>query len=115
MNRHERGELLHGALELLILRTLSDGPMHGFAITERIQEVSDEVLTVDDGSMYPALYRLHGRGWIEAEWGRGKKNRRAKYYRLTPAGRRALKQAAARWSRFSTAVDRVLEPLPGKS
>jgi len=106
----DRGDLLRGALEMLILRTLSAGPLHGYAITESIHDASREVLDIDEGSMYPALYRMQRRGWIEAEWGRSENNRRAKFYSLTDEGRRQLELAADRWERFSEAVRRVMEP-----
>ena len=109
----DRGELLHGALEMLILQTLTEGPQHGFAITERILNVSGDVLSVDDGSMYPALYRMQSRGWIEAEWGKSEKGKRAKFYKLTRKGKRQLREAAQRWSRFSDAVGRVMAPQLG--
>jgi len=106
----ERGDLLRGALEMLILRTIERGPLHGYAITESILEASEEVLDIDEGSMYPALYRMQKRGWIEAEWGRSDNNRRAKFYALTDEGRKELQTASQRWSRFSDAVERVMEP-----
>ena len=109
-NDSERGDLLRGALEMLILRTIEAGPLHGYAITESILEASEEVLDIDEGSMYPALYRMQERGWIEAEWGRSENNRRAKFYALTDEGRRQLETAAQRWLRFSEAVERVMEP-----
>ena len=106
----ERGDLLRGALEMLILRTLEHEPMHGFGITEALREASAEVLAVDEGSMYPALYRMQRRGWIDAEWGRSENNRRAKFYSITDEGSRQLQQARARWDRFSEAVQRVMRP-----
>ncbi len=110
-NDNERGDLLRGALEMLILRTIENGPLHGYAITESILNASEDVLDIDEGSMYPALYRMQKRGWIEAEWGRSENNRRAKFYALTDDGRRQLETAAQRWSRFSEAVERVMEPV----
>jgi len=106
----DRGDLLRGALEMLVLRTLAEGAMHGFGITEVLRERSDTVLTVDEGSMYPALYRMQRRGWIAAEWGRSENNRRAKFYSLTDDGRQHLETATERWSRFSRAVARVMDP-----
>ena len=105
----ERGDLLRGALEMLILRTIQRQPMHGFGITEAIRDVSEEVLAIDEGSMYPALYRMQARGWIAAEWGRSENNRRAKFYSLTAEGRRHLVDATERWSQFSRAVGRVMD------
>lgn len=106
----ERGDLLRGTLEMLILRSLEDGPMHGYGITERLQRVSDDVLSVDEGSLYPALYRMQKRGWLESRWGRSENNRRARYYTLTGAGRKQLEVATSNWVRFSEAVARALEP-----
>ena len=109
-DKDDRGDLLRGALEMLILRTLRGEPMHGFGITETLRELSDDVLSVDEGSMYPALYRMQQRGWIQAEWGRSDNNRRAKFYSLTAEGQRQLDAASQRWDRFSEAVRRVMEP-----
>ena len=105
---NERGDLLHGTLEMLILRTLQKGPVHGYSITERIQRLSDSVLSIDEGSMYPALYRMQRRGWISASRGRSENNRRAKFYSLTDEGVRQLETAADRWARFSDAVAKVM-------
>lgn len=105
----ERGDLLRGTLEMLILRSLEGGPMHGYGITERLQRVSDEVLSVDEGSLYPALYRMQKRGWLKSEWGRSENNRKARFYALTASGRRQLARAAANWARFSEAVARAME------
>jgi len=110
-DENERGDLLRGALEMLILRTIENGPLHGYAITESILDASKEVLDIDEGSMYPALYRMQKRGWVEAEWGRSDNNRRAKFYSLTDEGRKQLQSAAQRWSRFSAAVENVMEPV----
>jgi len=110
-NDNDRGDLLRGALEMLILRTIERGPMHGYAITESILNASEEVLDIDEGSMYPALYRMQKRGWIEAEWGRSDNNRRAKFYSLTDEGRTRLERASERWGRFSRAVESVMEPV----
>ena len=107
---HGRGDLLRGALEMLILRTLLAEPRHGYAISESILTSSGEVLEIDEGSLYPALYRMQKRGWIEASWGRSENNRRAKFYALTDEGRRQYEVARERWARFSGAVDRVVEP-----
>lgn len=100
--------MIQGTLDMLILRILELEPMHGWGISERIQQRSDDVLEVNQGSLYPALHRLTREGWIEARWGTTENNRRAKYYRLTPAGERALAREREHWSRLSTAVDRVL-------
>lgn len=104
-----RLDLLQGTLDLLILRTLVVGPMHGWAISQRIQQISEEVLRVNQGSLYPALHRLEAAGWIEAEWGRSvEHNRQAKFYRLTPTGRRQLREETAQWERMAAAVRRIL-------
>jgi PadR family transcriptional regulator, regulatory protein PadR len=104
-----RLDLLQGTLDLLILRTLVVGPMHGWAISQRIQQISEEVLRVNQGSLYPALHRLEAAGWIEAEWGRSvEHNRQAKFYRLTSTGRRQLRDETAQWERMAAAVQRIL-------
>ena len=100
-------EFLHGTLDVLILRTLAWGPRHGYAIA-RWLETSSEDAIVEDGSLYPALYRLERRGWIEAEWGLSENNRKAKYYQLTTLGRRQLRAKATTWARYSAAVSKVL-------
>jgi len=102
-------DLLQGTLDLLILRTLATGPMHGWAISQRIQQVSQDVLRVNQGSLYPALHRLEEAGAIAAEWGRSPShNRQARFYRLTPAGARQLKAETRQWERMATAVGRIL-------
>jgi PadR family transcriptional regulator PadR len=108
-SRDSRSELLQGTLDLLILKTLGAGPMHGWGISQRIQQVSDSVLVVNQGSLYPALYRLEEEGWIAAEWGASENNRRAKFYRLTRSGERQLEREEASWQRLAAAVFRVLE------
>lgn len=100
--------LLHGTLEALILKTLVAGPLHGYAIARSIEERTGDAVPVEEGSLYPALYRMERRGWLEAEWGTSELGRRAKLYRLTHAGRAHLRTATATWRRFSTAVSRVL-------
>jgi transcriptional regulator len=109
MAAKESLDLLQGTLDLLILRTLDPGPMHGWGIAQRIQQVSEDVLRVNQGSLYPALYRLEREGWIEADWGASENNRRARFYRLTRAGRRQLEQEAANWRRLADAVARILQ------
>lgn len=104
-----RLDLLQGTLDLLILRTLALSPMHGWAISQRIQQVSGDVLRVNQGSLYPALHRLEKAGWIDAEWGRAENNRQAKFYRLTKQGERQLKEEQRQWERMTLAVSRVLE------
>ncbi len=103
-----RADLLHGTLDHLILRTLSHGSMHGWAIAKHIGQVSGDVLKVGQGSLYPALYRLEDRGWIKARWGNSQTGRQAKFYTLTEAGERRLVEENREWRVFSAAVDRVL-------
>jgi PadR family transcriptional regulator, regulatory protein PadR len=101
-------ELLHGTLEVMILKTLSWGRMHGYGIGRWIETQGGEALRIEEGSLYPALYRLERKGWIDAEWGLSEKNRRAKYYRLTTKGRQALRANVSIWGNFAEAVGRVL-------
>src|SRR6187402_857836 len=100
--------LLHGALDALVLKTLTRGPLHGYAIARFIEDTSGETLLVEEGSLYPALYRMERRGWVEAEWGTSELGRRAKLYRLTRDGRAQLAAEMATWRRFSTGVSKVL-------
>lgn len=105
-----RADLLQGTLELLILKTLQIGePMHGWGVAVRIQQLSSEVLQVNQGSLYPALHRLEHKGWIRSEWGTSANNRRAKFYRLTALGRRQLAEEREQWELFSSAVGEILE------
>ncbi|HZD05022.1 MAG TPA: PadR family transcriptional regulator [Longimicrobiales bacterium] len=104
----QRTDLLQGTLDLLILKTLQSGPLHGWGISKRIRETSRGVLEVNQGSLYPALYRLEDRGWIEAEWGVSPEGRRAKFYELTRAGRAQLVEERERWSLFAAAMQAVL-------
>ncbi len=106
----ETGDLLRDTLDLLVLKTLSHREMHGYDIAEYIHERSDEVLRVEEGALYPALHRLEVRGLLAAEWGTSDNNRRAKYYRLTAAGRKQLAEETAHWKRMSSAIARILEP-----
>jgi transcriptional regulator len=101
-------DVLQGTLDLLILKTLTLSPMHGWGISQRIQQLSREVLQVNQGSLYPALHRLEQKGWIKSEWGTTENNRRAKYYELTSAGRRALGEETESWRRYVGAVDLIL-------
>jgi PadR family transcriptional regulator, regulatory protein PadR len=103
------GELLRDTLDMLILKTLARGAMHGYAIAEFIEQTSEEVLRVEEGALYPALHRLEIRGLLASKWGVSESNRKAKYYRLTPAGRRQLAEETARWGRMATAIARILE------
>ena len=109
MSRSSRLDLLQGTLDLLILRTLQPGPMHGWAISERIQQISEDVLRVNQGSLYPALHRLEKQGWIAAESGVSELGRRARFYRLTAAGRKQLERESGNWARLAGAIGRVLE------
>ena len=102
--------MLQGTLDLLVLRTLAVGPAHGHSIAHAIERESDEVLQVEHGSLYPALHRLEDRGWIASFWGTSENNRRARYYRLTPAGRRQLAAQTSRWQELVRAIERVLRP-----
>jgi transcriptional regulator len=101
-------DVLQGTLDLLILKSLSLAPMHGWGLTQRIEQISSDVLQVNPGSLYPALERLQDRGWIAAEWGKTENNRRAKYYRLTTAGKRQLGVETDTWRRYVSAVDAIL-------
>ena len=101
--------LLHGALDALILKTLTRGPSHGYAVARFIEETSGDAVLVEDGSLYPALYRLERRGWVEAEWGTSELGRRAKLYRLTASGRKQLATELATWRQFSHGISRVLQ------
>ena len=109
MTKRPPPDLLQGTLDLLILRTLQTGPMHGWAISERIQQISQDVLQVNQGSLYPALHRLEHQGWIDAEWATSELGRRAKFYRLTTSGRRQLDVEADEWERMSAAIQRVMK------
>jgi transcriptional regulator len=104
----DRSDLLQGTLDVLVLKTVAGGPMHGWGISQRIQQVSQDVLQVNQGSLYPALYRLEGKGWITSSWGTSENNRRAKFYALTRLGRRQLADETESWERFAGAVARVL-------
>lgn len=105
-----RDDLLPGTLDMLILKTLSIGVMHGYGIAQHIRQVSDEILQVEEGSLYPALQRLQIQGLVQSEWGHSANNRRARYYRLTRAGRRALGEASSTFDRLVAAITRVMRP-----
>ena len=105
----QQPDLLQGTLDMLILKVLQSGPLHGFGIADRIKRLSDEVLSVGEGSLYPALYRLQDRGWIESEWGQSENNRRAKYYKLTKTGRKQLDVEATDWERMCLAIRQVMQ------
>jgi len=105
----DKGELVQGTLDMLILKTLTRGPMHGWGIAQHIQQVSDEVLRVEEGSLYPALHRLELDDFIDSEWGLSDNNRRAKYYKLTALGRKQLAKEHSNWARLASAIARVME------
>jgi PadR family transcriptional regulator PadR len=109
MGKSSKSDLLQGTLDLLILKTLALGPQHGWGISQRIQQTSEDVLQVNQGSLYPALHRLEEHGWIDSEWGVSDTNRQAKFYRLTRAGQRQLEVEAAQWARITAAVGRILD------
>lgn len=104
----EPAELLQGTLDMLILKALQNQPMHGFGISVRIRQMSDEVLQVEQGSLYPAIYRLENRGWIKSEWGVSDNNRKARFYELTAAGKKQLVSETENWARVSAAINLVL-------
>ncbi|MBV8845149.1 MAG: PadR family transcriptional regulator [Bryobacterales bacterium] len=103
-------DLLQGTLDMLVLKTLALGPLHGYGIAKAIRSLSKEVLDIEFGSLYPALKRLELKGWISAKWETSEHNRRAKYYRLTPAGRKQLVEEHSKWAEFATAISRVMGP-----
>ena len=105
-------DLLQGSLDVIVLKTLSWQPMHGFGIARWIQRVTDDALQVEEGSLYPSLYRMENKGWVKAEWRVTENNRRAKYYRLTPAGRRQLAHAAETWDTFTSAMSKIMRAVP---
>jgi PadR family transcriptional regulator, regulatory protein PadR len=107
--KQAKSDLLQGTLDLLILRTLLSGQMHGWGISQRLQQISQDVLQVNQGSLYPALYRLEQQGWITSSWGDSDNNRRAKFYRLSASGHKQLAEETASWERIAAAVARVLE------
>ena len=104
-----RVDLPQGTLDLLILRTLALEPQHGWGISERVRQISGDILQIRQGSLYPALHRLERRGWIQAKWGKSANNRRAKYYELTPTGRKQLEDESTSWRKLSTAVESILD------
>src|SRR5205814_1229187 len=109
MGAKDAAELLPGTLDLLILKTLAGGPMHGYGIAQRLKDLSDDVLQVGESSLYPALQRLLVRGWVKAEWGASENNRRARYYTLTPAGRKQLAVERREFERVFVAIQKVLQ------
>jgi PadR family transcriptional regulator, regulatory protein PadR len=111
-DHNQKNELVQGTLDMLVLKTLSGGPLHGYAIAGRIQQASEDFLKVEEGSLYPALHRMERRGWIEAHWGLSEANRKAKYYRLTVSGRAQLRVAAKNWARVVEAIAGVMGNRP---
>jgi PadR family transcriptional regulator len=109
MGAKESPELLPGTLDLLILQTLRAGAMHGYGIAQRIQQISQDLLYLNQGTLYPALLRLGQRGWIQSEWGVSENNRKAKFYSLTKAGRKQLREETEDWQRMSAIINRLLE------
>ena len=107
-------EVLQGTLDMLILKAVSLGPLHGYGVLLRIQQISGERLKIEQGSLYPALYRLEHQGWIGGEWGESENNRRAKYYRLTPAGRRRLETETEKWKQMADVIAGILETARGE-
>ena len=105
----QKADLLQGTLDMLILKALSGGPMHGYGVGQRIEQMAEEMLKVEEGSLYPALYRLEERGWISSEWGKSENNRRARFYRLTAAGRKQLGVEEENWRRLVLAVGKVMQ------
>ncbi|HKV98904.1 MAG TPA: PadR family transcriptional regulator [Vicinamibacterales bacterium] len=108
-----RADLLHGTLDMLILRTLQWGPQHGYAIGQTIRTQSSDVLQVEAGSLYPALQRLAKKGWVTSKWGQTDANQRAKFYRLTPEGKRQLLREESRWDALVSAIGRIMQPAAG--
>ena len=107
--------MLQGTLDMLVLRSLLLGPAHGYTIAHSIEQGSDDVLQIEQGSLYPALHRLETRGWVASFWGTSENNRKAKYYRLTPKGRKQLDVATSRWEEVVRAIGRVMKPARGKT
>jgi PadR family transcriptional regulator PadR len=109
-NRSDANGMLHGTLDALVLKTLAGGPRHGYGIAKWLEEATGEAVLIEEGSLYPALYRMEHRGWIQAEWGVSELGRKAKFYRITTPGRRQLARETEQWARFATAVSSVLLP-----
>jgi PadR family transcriptional regulator, regulatory protein PadR len=111
----DKGDLLQGTLDLLVVKAVQLEPQHGFGLAQRIQQLSSDVLRIEQGSLYPALYRLEEKGWISSDWGTSDNNRRAKYYALTRTGRKRLEAEEATWARLSGAINQVLALAGGRS
>jgi PadR family transcriptional regulator PadR len=109
MPKSDKVDLLQGTLDMLVLKTLSCGPSHGFAIARWIQETTDDALRLEEGTLYPALYRMERKGWVASKWGLSENNRRARYYRLTPVGRRQLETEAKAWAGVSQAIAKIMQ------
>ena len=107
---HTPLSLIQGTVDLLVLRALQQGPVHGYAVSRWIRERTDAVISMEDAALYQALHRLEARGWVDSEWGVSENNRRAKYYSLTTTGRRQLRDEVATWQRYAAAMSRVIEP-----
>ena len=107
---HTSLSLIQGTVDLLVLRALQQGPVHGYAVSRWIRERTDAVISMEDAALYQALHRLEARGWVQSEWGVSENNRRAKYYSLTATGRRQLRDEVATWQRYAAAMSRVIEP-----
>jgi len=105
----QKSDLPQGTLDLLVLKALSLGPMHGYGVGQRIQQLAEDMLTVEEGTLYPALYRIEQKGWIESEWGTSENNRQARFYKLTRSGRRQLSVEESKWEHLTAAVAKVLE------
>jgi len=110
----KRLDLLQGTLDMLILKAVSLGPLHGYGVLLRIQQISEGLLEIQQGSLYPALYRLEFQGWIASDWGESENNRRAKYYRLTASGKRRLQMETDEWNRMANVIGRILSTKPGE-
>ena len=111
MKSHEQRDLFPGALEMMILRTLKRHPLHGYALAQHIKQTSNDLLQIEEGSLYPALQRLLLQGWVQGEWAKTEENRRARYYRITSSGRKQLERELSRYRRGSEAIGRVLQPV----
>jgi PadR family transcriptional regulator, regulatory protein PadR len=109
MASKDKADLLQGTLDMLILKALSLGPMHGYGVGQRIMQMAEDMLRVEEGSLYPALYRLEERGWIDSEWGTSENNRRARFYKLTRSGRKQLQVEEANWQRFVMVIGKVMQ------
>jgi PadR family transcriptional regulator, regulatory protein PadR len=115
MGKHTGVDLLQGTLDMLVLKAVSLGPLHGYGVLLRIQQISQNRLEIQQGSLYPALYRLEHEGWIAGDWGQSENNRRARYYRLTAAGRRRLETETRKWNQFAEVIGVILKTIPEQS